>query len=371
MSRGKSNSKTSLHHLRMAIVLLVLWFVLGLTSCGDFIPEKLPKVPRTHGYYDLRGSIHVHSNRWKRFKDGCGTIDEIRAKADSTGLDFVVLTDYNHRSKSLDSSGVIVIGGEEFGGNGHLLGIGHRSDFTSRQTREALANHIRSAGGLAIAAHPLHPKYPFPAEALPAMDGMEVYSLSHDIDEEGFLVYVLKLLIFPLNRFGVLKSAVDAPHSALKIYDHLLEKTDLLGVGSTDAHGCFGLDYTIAFSIVQTHVLARDRSVNGVIEAFRSRRAYISFEYLHPVEKFEFLAISGNTTSAMGSTVPLKHDLRFLISVVPSAEVTLLRHGAVAGKWENTENVSIQVDQPGVYRVEVCLRGKTWILSNPIRVMEK
>jgi hypothetical protein len=203
------------------------------------------------------------------------------------------------------------------------------------------------------------------------MDGMEIYSLSHDIDEEGFLVYALKLLIFPFNRFGVLKSAVDDPHDGLKLYDHLLEKTDLLGVGATDAHGCFGLDYAMAFSIVQTHVLARERSVNGVLEALRSRRAYVSFEYLHPVERFEFLALSENTTFATGSTVPLKSGLRFLLSVAPSADVTLLRHGAGTAHWENTENVDMRVEQPGVYRVEVRLRGKTWILSNPIRVMER
>jgi hypothetical protein len=355
----------------MGIVLMVLWFALGATSCGDFTPEKLPKVPAAHGYYDLRGCIHVHSNL---SRDGCGTIDKIRAKANSTGLDFIVLTDHGRRSESLDSSDLIIIGGAEYGGpggRGHLLGIGHRADFSHLQTRRALANRIRSAGGLAIAAHPLHPKTPFRVQAIPAMDGMEIFNLAHAVAEEAPIVFALKLLIFPLNRFGVLKSMVDVPRNVLELYDHLLEKTDLLGVGSTDAHGCHGLDYAMAFSIVQTHVLARERSVNGVLEALRSRRAYISFEYLHPVERFEFLAISGNTTYAMGSTVSLEPGLRFLVSVAPSAEVTLLRHGTVAGQWENTDNVNIRVEQPGVYRVEVRLRGKIWILSNPIRVTER
>jgi hypothetical protein len=70
--------KVSLNHLRVAIVLLAFWFALGTTSCSDFIPEKSPKVPATPGYLDLRGSIHVHSNRWKRLKNGCGTIDKIQ-----------------------------------------------------------------------------------------------------------------------------------------------------------------------------------------------------------------------------------------------------------------------------------------------------
>jgi hypothetical protein len=311
-------------------------------------------------------------------KDGCGTIDKIRAEAHSVGLDFVVVTDYNRLGESLDSGDVLVIGGAEFTGKGHLLGIWLHPDFTSWQPQDALtsrlrvvASGIRSTGGLAIAAHPLHPRYPFPADALPAMDGMEIYNLSSDIDEKSYLAYALKWLRFLLNRFGFLKSEVDVRRDALELYDRLLEKTDLLGVGSTDAHGCFGLEYAMAFTIVQTHVIARERSVDGVLEALRSRRAYVSFEYLHPVERFEFSAIAGESTTAMGSTMSLKPGQRFLISVAPAAEVTLLRNGVVAGHWANTGSVSEPVKQPGVYRVEVRFRGKIWILSNPIRVTER
>lgn len=343
----------------VALAFLCCWL-----SCSGFQLQKLAAVRAPAGLVDLRGAVHVHSDR---SKDAATPIDEIVAQASAVGLDFVVLTDHNHWRDSSVEGEVIVIGGAEYGPEGHLLGIGHADDFTSRQPRVQLADRIRQGGGLAVAAHPCDPYEPFPGDVLPLMDGMEIYSLSHDINEEGIPLYLLKVLIFPFHRFGVLKSVVDVPAEPLLVFDQVLAGKDFLGVGATDAHGTYGVEHAMAFTIVQTHVLARARSIAGVMEALRARRAYVSFEYLRPVEAFNF-TIAGESTELMGATVSQAEGLELAITVAPAAEIRLLRDGMTAGRWLDVRDVREPVRAPGVYRVEARIDGRTWILSNAIRV---
>jgi hypothetical protein len=98
---------------------------------------------------------------------------------------------------------------------------------------------------------------------------------------------------------GVLESVVDVPQEPLAIFDEVLAHKDFLGIGSTDAHGTHGLKHGMAFTIVQTHVLARERSSAAILEALRARRAYVSFEYLRPVRAFDF-AVTARRTRAWG-----------------------------------------------------------------------
>jgi hypothetical protein len=322
-------------------------------------------VATTGPMLDLRGAIHVHS---ERSKDAKGSLADILSQARAVGLDFVVLTDHNQRADSSDDADVIVVGGAEFGPEGHLLGIGQQTDMTSRQPRAQLAEAIRQAGGIPIAAHPCDPYQPFPRDALPLMDGMEIYSLSHDINDEGIPLYLLKFLIFPFDRMGVLESVVDVPQEPLAIFDEVLAHKDFLGIGSTDAHGTHGLKHGMAFTIVQTHVLARERSSAAILEALRARRAYVSFEYLRPVRAFDF-AVTGPSHESMGATVAFAPGLEIVIRVAPSADVRLVRDGVTAGRWPEASEVHEPVREPGVYRVEARTGGHIWILSNAIRVV--
>ncbi|MFO0985535.1 MAG: hypothetical protein U1E76_28010 [Planctomycetota bacterium] len=320
------------------------------------------------GFIDLRGSVHVHSDQ---SKDGCASLDEIRSAAAAVGLDFIVVTDHNHRTASIDDGAALVVGGVEFGPHGHLLGIGHTEDFTSRQTREALRDRVHATGGIAIAAHPFDPREPFPRESLAGMDGMEIYSLSHDINQEGIALYLLKLLVFPFDRYAILKSVVDVPREPLDAFDAIVRERDFLGLGATDAHGCTGLTHAMAFSIVQTHVLARERSVPGILEALRARRAYVSFEYRHAVQAFEFCAVRGERRLPIGSTIEARPGWSLEIAVQPAATIRLLRDGEVAGNWPDSSSAAEPVTTPGAYRVEVWYEHQPWILSNVIRVVER
>jgi hypothetical protein len=336
-----------------------------LAGCGQFEPERLEPVVGPAPLLDLRGALHVHS---EHSKDARGSQADILAQARAVGLDFVLITDHNQRCESSDESDVLVVGGAEFGPEGHLLGIGQTKDLTSRQSRPQLADAIREAGGIAVAAHPCDPYQPFPRDALPLMDGMEIYSLSHDINDEGIPLYALKFLLFPFDRAGVLHSVVDVPDEPIAIFDQILAQKDFLGIGSTDAHGTHGLQHALAFTIVQTHVLAREHSSAGILEALRARRAYVSFEFLRPVRAFDF-TIDGPSHGSIGSTVPFAPGLEITITVAPAAELRLVHDGVTAGRWPEAGEVHEPVRQPGVYRVEARTGGRVWILSNAIRVV--
>ena len=66
-------------------------------------------------------------------------------------------------------------------------------------------------------------------------------------------------------------------------------------VGGVDAHAKFRLlgplggtldRYRDIFRLVTTHVLARDRSQHGILEALRAGRSYVAFEGLGLVDQF-------------------------------------------------------------------------------------
>jgi hypothetical protein len=113
------------------------------------------------GWY--RGDLHTHTVH----SDGMRRIDEMAEAATSAGLDFVASTDHNTNSAnrawaSRTSTDLEVIAGEEVTTrHGHWLAVGLPPDgwvdwrYAPRDAVFAdYAAHVRSDGGLVVAAHP-------------------------------------------------------------------------------------------------------------------------------------------------------------------------------------------------------------------------
>jgi hypothetical protein len=101
-------------------------------------------------------------------------------------------------------------------------------------------------------------------------------------------------------------------------------------------------------------------SVESVYAALRAGRCYLGLDYLGSPKGFEF--------EGMGEEVAA--GPRTLHAQVPRpAALTLLRDGDPIARADGTE-ISVDVEEPGVYRVEATLpyrgRDRAWILSNPV-----
>jgi hypothetical protein len=123
-----------------------------------------------------------------------------------------------------------------------------------------------------------------------------------------------------------------------------------------------------------TGELAADRE--AVYEALRAGNCYLAPAALAPAAGFHFEARhaaddAGHERISMGSEVPASRWI--LQGRVPRpARLSLVRDGRPVCERHGQE-IELEVDEPGVYRVEAYLkavgrRERLWVLSNPIYI---
>jgi len=138
------------------------------------------------------GAVHVHSTY---SHDGRDTLPELQASAASRGIAFVGLTDhaedfdegvfsrFTAECAALSAGGPRLIPGLEFRFAGlkglHLLALGLTRWIEPATVAEFMAM-TRGTAGLTIAAHPILPKYTYPAAVLDGIDAIEVWNASYN-----------------------------------------------------------------------------------------------------------------------------------------------------------------------------------------------
>jgi len=198
------------------------------------------------GYHVLAADFHVHS-----FPFSWSTLSPFETVIDARhhGLDVVALTPHNHLwvaqvgewfSRMVD--GPLVIVGEEITHKGyHLIGVGLRETVSNELPASEAIVQIHRQGGVAIAAHPYRAFWPgFDAAALAALDGTEVIRPDSLRNEAG--------------------------RTELQTF---LARTDAAVIGATDYHGLGPV------GVARTYVFARERSVQGVLDAIRDKRTVV------------------------------------------------------------------------------------------------
>ena len=199
------------------------------------------------GYHVLAADLHVHT-----FPFSWSTLSPFETVLDArhNGLDVVVLTPHNHLwvaqvgewfSRMLD--GPLVIVGEEITHKGyHMIGVGLRETVSNEIPASEAIEQIHRQGGVAIAAHAYRAFWPgFDAAALATLDGSEVIrpdSLRDESDRAELQTFFARTA----------SAAV---------------------IGATDYHGLGPVGYT------RTYVFARERSVQGVVDAIRDGRTVV------------------------------------------------------------------------------------------------
>jgi len=344
--------------------------------------------------HDLAGVIHVHS----LYSDGTGTVPEIAAAAEASGLDYVLLTDHDTlRARERGEEGwhgsVLLLVGEEVSpiGENHYLAFGLEQPIFHRGLScQQIVDRVNEQGGFGFLSHPFSKGSERfrRARGMPWRDldadgytGVELWSFVTDSAERiGGVRDVLRFIATP-QRF-----VDNPPRNNLEQWDRLCSRRRCVGVGGVDAHQ-IGIRianrvplrlmaYKRSFRFLRTHLLS-ERPLTGKLEhdrdavysALRAGRAYIAMDSLAPARGFRFAA-DGGQPLLMGDEAPVQ-GRRLLRAELPrAARVSLVRDGREVASADSATVLEHETDQPGVYRVEAYLRGhgreRTWILSNPI-----
>jgi hypothetical protein len=329
---------------------------------------------------DLACVVHCHST----YSDGTGSVAQIAAGAARAGADAVLLTDHDTlEAKRRGEEGwhgpVLVCVGLEVSPRreNHYLAFGLDEEIAHEGMSAAqIVAAVREAGGFGFAAHPFSKGSEVFARAGTGMpwrdleteelDGLEVWSLVTDVAEG--LTRRRDALRFIATPARVVERP---PARNLAEWDRLGARRRVVGVGGVDAHQIgvrvFGrvplrlMGYHRSFAFLRTHALVDgEPTVEGIYAALRQGRCYLALDHLGSPKGFEF--------EGMGQEV--EAGPRTLHARVPRpAALTLLRDGAAIATAHGTE-ISADVEEPGVYRVEATVpydgRDRAWIISNPV-----
>lgn len=312
---------------------------------------------------DLACAVHVHS----MCSDGSGTVPEIAAAAAASGTDVVLLTDHDTlaaREWEGWHHGVLVLVGVELSSAaGHLLSFGIDEVIPHEAVGAIdLAQRVIAAGGICFAAHPFsegsrmarsigkpHPWTDFGGP----LTGVELWSLETDeLEAARTPAALLRFLRAPERASG-------PPADHLRRWDELNARRPLVGIGGLDSHQkglriggrAFGIPrYERVFATLRTHVLVERAARDEIYAALAAGRCYVALDALAPARGFAFWA----DDEGVHARVPRP------------AELVLLRDGAEVARTEGEA-----LDHPGArgaFRVEARLAGRTWIVSNHVRL---
>jgi hypothetical protein len=371
------------------VLAAVVWVGWGLALRAG----RPPRPPPPAG--EARGAWHVHTTR----SDGRGTLDEVVRAARQAGLQFVVVSDHNVLTPG-DAGyhdGVLVIEATEASTRyGHVVALGVARALTVDERDGDPLGAIAALGGVAVVAHPLHPKRPFQGWGRGPWRGFEVvsndtawYRVLADRDAGKLAVAALEV---PWDPAGAVLTLGDDPTDELARFDAELRAAPSAPAGrparvlfcSADAHGY--PSYRAAFEAFSMHVPVRlggdaAADTRAVVRALVDGAAACVFDGLAPASGVRLARGPGRTLD-----LELEAPARTASSLgTGRAAVTLVRDGVRVGARpiERVPGDSIPPDQlerievrglcgapcaPGAYRAEVRLDGEPWILTNPVMV---
>jgi hypothetical protein len=340
--------------------------------------------PLTPDLWELAGVLHFHT----RHSDGGASLFDVLQAADESDVDFMVVTDHHGlRPKREGFEGwygnVLLIVGEEIGREeGHFMAVGHRHGL--RSLAEGLESELRRARRLGANSFLTHPDgkgarllgivdHRWKRRDAESFDGLEIWSYMHD-----WLSH-LRPWNAPWAILSPSRLIRGPSRETLTLWDRLGGKRRVPAFGGLDGHSrkLFGLfwdfPYSALFRTIRTHVLVhplRHQTVpdrDAVLDALVKGRGHIADDSVADSTGFRFVGRHGNQRLLPGDeTHPhCAVELTIQCPSSPDCLIRVIRDGDEIAQAEAGAH-RMKVDAPGVYRVEVLLRGKAWIFSNPL-----
>lgn len=362
--------------LRMRLIAISL--CLSLIS-GCIYVGRLP-LPRrdllSSDSKTYRGVMHIHS---EYSHDSVASVSSIKKTARKADLDFVILTDHNNldarRDIQPEQDEPLLIAGQEISSPaGHLMAVGPDRVINRNQSTQEIINEIKSAGGIAVLAHPYCEKSAWRDFSVEGYDGLEIYNFSHDFYPTNKLTLPFKFLFLPPGLF--LKFFQRMPGSALRDWDRQLSERKVFAYGGPDAHIHFKVmgfpveSNLLAFESVTLNIPSNELTKTALLESLKAGKHFISFDYLGKARDFKFYATdhSGQRFD-MGQTLSseILNEAKLYVNLPDEAMVRLIHNGNVISEEKTAANSYTDLNE-GYYRVEIYKGRKLWVISNPIFV---
>lgn len=356
-----------------------------LPGCA-FLPLESAQVPRyssrsvpvlSHGFREAVGVIHVHSS----YSDGKLPPEAIARVAARQGLEFVLLTDHDtlrgrREGKQGLHGGTLVLLDEEVSTrDGHFLALRLPEEVKPYQDGARTIEAVRSAGGLGFIAHPFTRRSGWKDPSARGMTGLEIYNAREDMEDENLLALGAGILL--LGADFSLPAWLDRPSKTLALWDRLLaDGQRVVGIGATNAHGLerVGLrlgPYATLFKLVRNHLLIEgDLSEEAVYAGLEEGHLFVAHDIVADARGFLFAAVEDEALrGVMGDRVRWSHGLQLYVHLPSPGEMAVLKDGREWARQKGQEG-RFSVPGPGVYRVEAARKGRPWVYSNPIYVLE-
>jgi len=323
------------------------------------------------------GVIHIHTTE----SDGRLPIEAVAQIANRQGVDFLIITDHDApAAKREDKEGwygstLVLIGAEIGTSGGHYLGLRLTEEIPRLQEPRRVIDVVSKQGGLGFIAHPYYPRRPWQDPDAQGMTGLEIYNVKDDVLDEFAPWLGLGTLLF--GSEGSLGWWLDRPTDALALWDQMLARgKPVVGIGSPDAHGLMRIGfrlgpYATLFKLVRNHLLIPGEfTPEAAYQALAQGHLFVAHDLVADPAGFAFLAVrQGAVQGIMGDRVTFEKGLELYGYLPAPGEMVLLRDGQQVGLWQGQE-AKYAVAHPGVYRLEASRKGKPWLYSNPIYVVE-
>jgi hypothetical protein len=343
--------------------------------------------------------MHVHS-----FLGGhsTGTFDAIIAGARANRLDFVVMTE--HTSKDFDTSamtlkgshdGVLFINGNEVrsssGDRFLLLPSDATASHASESTIDDYLAQQKTNKSLAFIAYPTEFK-----GGWSSCDGVEVYNVFTNARRiNPLLMFFDGLWSYRAYPDLLFSRFYQRPNDSLELWDQQTVQSGrrYVATAGNDAHANIGFSlndssgkkllgmqldpYERSFHLVRMHVLlpaGQTLTSESLLAALQQGHCFIAYDLFADATGFRFTLSTGNEIQQQGDEVVLTGQMKLAVTAPLPSRILLFRDGAVQQEMTGS-NVEFEVNQKGVYRVEVYLSQlpkpvseQPWIISNPIYV---
>lgn len=329
------------------------------------------------------GAVHVHTDR----SDGEGTLEDVVEAAKESGLDFVVITDHKTRGYGAEGlegmhDGILVLCGEEVSTpNGHFLALETREDVGTVGSMEEALEEVHRQVGIGAATHLQLAERGGSVPAPPTLDfsradAVELWSFTDEFLARANPRTILQAAARPDRLI------MGPSRRLLNRWDIELGRRQIPAIGGLNAHQKKQplLDwrvlfpYKTSFKTIQMGVLCRElpnvalRARDMLWEALRMGRSYIVNKSIAPAQGFEFYWKSATgKLLTMGQEGDYEDGGRIIVDAPAEAEIAIRNNGQPLF-WGTGEKIDFPAPAPGVYRVEIRLNRRLWILTNAIRL---
>lgn len=324
---------------------------------------------QSNGFVDYKGVVHVHS-----FLGGhsAGNFAEIISAAQTNELQFVIMTE--HTEKDFDTAAMTLQGT-----HGGVLFV--------NGNEVSAANGDRSLvlpGDVSIVAYPEE----FKNWDTPGLDGVEVYNVFTNARRVNPVVAFFDVLWSQrAYRDLIFALYLQRPDASLKKWDQALTRSRLTATGGNDAHANIGVSlkdssdktligiqldpYEVSFRLVRVHTLIernKPLDVTSLIDAVRAGHCYIGFDFLGDPSGFMFEAENSSGRKIQGDEISLDGQTKLRVRSPIPGRIVIFKDGAVFLDESGISGKELPITERGIYRVELYIATKPWIISNPIYV---